>query len=1039
MLSQFCIRRPIFASVLSILIVLAGIIAFRVLPIAQYPNIAPPAVTVSTSWEGANATVLARTVAAPIEDQLSGIQGLLYYNTSIRSNGNVRISCIFDVGTDPNDAVLEINNRVRTVEKRLPKKIQQDGISVRKHDEETLLIVAYTSPDKSMSRVDMADYALLNVVDQMRRLPGIGDVSVFGNAQGAMRIWLNPQRMAKFGITPDDIDSAINDKNYERGAGRIGVAPTTEEQQLFYTTRTKGQLLTPEEFGAIILKADSENRLVRLRDVATIELGNRSYEMVNLFNGEPSITLAVFLQTGANAVAAAKAAKDELERLSRFYPKGKITHTITDDTTIFVNASLHEVFKTLLEAGALVLVVIFLFLQNWRATLIPMLSVPVSLIGTMAGLWAFNFSLNTLTLFAMTLVIGIVVDDAIVVLENVSRLIANGLSPREAAKKAMKEVSGALVAIILVLSSVFIPVAFLGGMAGELYRQFSVTVAVAVCLSGFVALTLTPALCAIMLTGKKPAKNPVFDVVNRLLKKTGSLYLRSVEYFLDHTKTALAVFCAVCASVYFLMISTPTTFVPVEDQGILRMSFTLPSSASFNRTEKEVDKMRRLIEEKLDGVESVLAMVGNDQQSNDVRASAATFILKLKDWNDREKTAFQLRRELQKLGDTSTEAIAVASQPNPIRGLGRSSGFNGYIQARGTDDPTLLQAVADDFIAALKERPELTGLRHMMRAGAPVIQVDVDEEKAMRLKVTTTEIFSTLQSFFSGDYINDFTRNGKVRRVIMQAEPQYRMSPEDLGHCWVRSSDGNMIPLGSLITTKRISGAESLTRNNGYLAAMFSGSAVEGVSSGEAVALVEEMAEKLLPEGYAISWTGQAWHEKRIGGSSKTAFGFGIVIVFLLLAALYERWSLPIAVIMSVPFAVLGAVVALQIRATPIDIYFQIGLLVLIGLSAKNAILIVEFASAKMHEGMNAREAALAGASLRLRPILMTSLAFVLGVLPLVFSSGAGAMARRSMGTGVCGGMIAATFIATIFVPVFFTWFARTRKREETEEDSEES
>ena len=1039
MLSQFCIRRPIFASVLSILIVLAGIIAFRVLPIAQYPNIAPPAVTVSTSWEGANATVLARTVAAPIEDQLSGIQGLLYYNTSIRSNGNVRISCIFDVGTDPNDAVLEINNRVRTVEKRLPKKIQQDGISVRKHDEETLLIVAYTSPDKSMSRVDMADYALLNVVDQMRRLPGIGDVSVFGNAQGAMRIWLNPQRMAKFGITPDDIDSAINDKNYERGAGRIGVAPTTEEQQLFYTTRTKGQLLTPEEFGAIILKADSENRLVRLRDVATIELGNRSYEMVNLFNGEPSITLAVFLQTGANAVAAAKAAKDELERLSRFYPKGKITHTITDDTTIFVNASLHEVFKTLLEAGALVLVVIFLFLQNWRATLIPMLSVPVSLIGTMAGLWAFNFSLNTLTLFAMTLVIGIVVDDAIVVLENVSRLIANGLSPREAAKKAMKEVSGALVAIILVLSSVFIPVAFLGGMAGELYRQFSVTVAVAVCLSGFVALTLTPALCAIMLTGKKPAKNPVFDVVNRLLKKTGSLYLRSVEYFLDHTKTALAVFCAVCASVYFLMISTPTTFVPVEDQGILRMSFTLPSSASFNRTEKEVDKMRRLIEEKLDGVESVLAMVGNDQQSNDVRASAATFILKLKDWNDREKTAFQLRRELQKLGDTSTEAIAVASQPNPIRGLGRSSGFNGYIQARGTDDPTLLQAVADDFIAALKERPELTGLCHMMRASAPVIQVDVDEEKAMRLKVTTTEIFSTLQSFFSGDYINDFTRNGKVRRVIMQAEPQYRMSPEDLGHCWVRSSDGNMIPLGSLITTKRISGAESLTRNNGYLAAMFSGSAVEGVSSGEAVALVEEMAEKLLPEGYAISWTGQAWHEKRIGGSSKTAFGFGIVIVFLLLAALYERWSLPIAVIMSVPFAVLGAVVALQIRATPIDIYFQIGLLVLIGLSAKNAILIVEFASAKMHEGMNAREAALAGASLRLRPILMTSLAFVLGVLPLVFSSGAGAMARRSMGTGVCGGMIAATFIATIFVPVFFTWFARTRKREETEEDSEES
>ena len=542
MLSQFCIRRPIFASVLSILIVLGGILCYLVLPVSQYPNIAPPAVTVSTSWEGASASVLARTVAAPIEDQLSGIQGLLYYNTSIRSNGNVRISCIFDVGTNPNDAVLEINNRVRTVEKRLPKKIQQDGISVRKHDEETLLIVAYTSPDGSMSRVDMADYALLNVVDQLRRLPGIGDVSVFGNAQGAMRIWLDPQRMGKFGITPEDIDAAVNDKNYERGAGRIGVAPTTEEQQLFYTTRTKGQLLTPEEFGSVILRVDSENRIVRLRDVATVELGNRSYEMVNIFNGKPSITLAVFLQTGANAVAAAKAAKEELARLAHFYPKNKITHTITDDTTVFVNASLREVFITLLEAGLLVLLVIYLFLQNWRATLIPMLSVPVSLIGTMAGLWFFNFSLNTLTLFAMTLVIGIVVDDAIVVLENVSRLMSEGLSPHEAAKKAMKEVSSALVAIILVLSAVFVPVAFLGGMAGELYRQFSVTVAVAVCLSGFVALTLTPALCAILLKGQKPSRNRLFDTVNCLLKKTGSLYLRGITLFLDHTKTAALVY-----------------------------------------------------------------------------------------------------------------------------------------------------------------------------------------------------------------------------------------------------------------------------------------------------------------------------------------------------------------------------------------------------------------------------------------------------------------------------------------------------------------
>ena len=1037
MLSQFCIRRPIFASVLSILIVIAGLVASRVLPLSQYPDISPPSVSISTSYEGADAQTLARTVAAPIEDQLSGIEGLQYYTTSIRSNGDVRISCVFEVGTDPNDAMLEINNRVRTAERRLPETVRQNGVTVRKRSEETLLMMALTSPDGSMNTTQLADYANLNMVDDLKRIPGVGDVSVFGNVQGAMRIWLNPDKMAQLGVTVQDVENAVDRQNRQYAAGQVGAAPTTEEQQLFYSITTDGQLLTPEEFGNITIRSDGPDGIIRIKDIARVEVGKRSYTSYNLLNDAPAITVGVYLQTGANAMSTAELVKAEIDRLVQNFPENRIKHTVTDDTTIFVEASLSEVGKTLLEAGLLVLIVVFVFLQNWRATIIPMIAVPVSLIGTMVGLWLFDFSLNTLTLFAMTLAIGIVVDDAIVVLENVERImVSEGLGPRAAAKKAMKEVAGALVAIVLVLSAVFVPVAFLGGMAGELYRQFAITITISVALSGFVALTLTPALCAIMLKNEHKEPGRFFAKFNRGLGTLTYQFQRVVGMALHHRVASGAILILVSLACYQMVQITPTSFVPREDQGVVRMSLTLPEGASLNRTEKVADELQKKLGG-IEGVESVLTLTGFDTVANDVRQNAATFVLKLKHWDDRKNTANDVVREVTAIGNALTDGTAVASTPAPIRGLGSAAGFTGFLQSRESDDPLLLQQVSEMFIAELQKSPILTGLRATAKAESPMLAIHVNEAKALAMGVDISEIYGTLSAMMGSTYINDFTRNGKINRVIMQADAKYRMKPEDLGRSWVRSDAGEMIPMSTLVTWERTSGSETLSRMNGYLAARFMGEAEHGISSGEAIAEVERIAEEVLPEGYAIGWIGQAFQEKRLGSSAATAFIFGIIVVFLILAAQYERWSLPIAVVLAVPFSVLGALLATYLRGMSNDIYFQIGLLVLVGLTAKNAILIVEFAAQKLEQGKSVFDAALEAASIRLRPILMTSLAFILGVLPLAIATGPGAASRQSMGTGVLGGMLAATCIAIIFVPVFFTWFVSKNpvRRDDDEED----
>lgn len=1020
MLSQFCIRRPIFASVMSILIVIAGLLAGRVLPMGQYPDITPPVVFISTSYEGADAQTLAKTVAAPIEDQLSGVEGLLYYETSIRSNGNVRITCTFEVGTNPNDAMLEINNRVRSAERRLPESVRQNGVNVRKRSEETLMIVPFYSPNGTLKPIQLADYVNLNVVDAIKRVPGVGDADVFGNAQSAMRIWLNPKKMAQLGITAIDVRKAIEEQNNQYAAGKVGTSPTTDDQQLVYTIRTKGQLLTPEEFGNITVRSRGADGIVRIHDIARVEVGNRSYEAYNQLNDVPSVTFAVYLQTGANAMQTAVDVKKRLQELSKNFPDD-IAYVITDDNSRFVEAALNEVVQTLLEAGLLVLLVVYLFLQNWRATLIPMLAVPVSLIGTLAGLWALNFSLNTLTLFAMTLAIGIVVDDAIVVLENVERIMeTEKLNAFQASQKAMKEVAGALVAIVLVLSTVFTPVAFLGGIAGELYRQFAVTIGVSVVLSGFVALTLTPALCAILLKHKnKPFK--IFQLFNDGFERFKLNYIKGVSFNLRHRWFTAAILVAVIVGCWQFLQIVPTSFVPREDQGILRVAIQLPEGATLNRTGVVVTDLSREIR-KIPEVENVTALVANDTIANDTKSNAASLIVQLKPWDQRTRSAETIRRQLQTLVNARTDAVGQAVNPAPIRGLGRAGGLDFYIQSRESDNPLELQQVAEDFRQRLVARPEIASGRSMIQADAPQLYLTVDEAKALAMGVAISDVYDTLGYFMGGKYVNDFTRIGKIFRVIIQADAPYRMTPDSLGELYVRSDTGKMVPLSTLAHVERTSGPESLKRENGFLAASMNVNAAQGYSTGDVIRTVDTESQ-YLPSGYYVDWTGQAFHEKRIGSSSAAAFAFGLIIVFLILAAQFERWSLPIAVVMAVPYSVLGALVATYFRGFSNDIYFQIGLLVLIGLTAKNAILIVEFAAQKMEEGLEARQAALEAAKLRLRPIVMTSMAFILSVIPLATATGAGAAARQSMGTGVLGGMLAATFITTFFIPVFFTWF----------------
>ncbi|MCF8191386.1 MAG: multidrug efflux RND transporter permease subunit [Burkholderiales bacterium] len=1024
--SRYFIDRPVFAIVIGLVLMVAGLVALPQLPVSEYPEVAPPAVQIEATFPGASAETLARTVAGPIEEKLNGVEGMLYFNSQAASNGTLSISVTFETGTNGDQAAINVNNRIQAALPRLPEEVRRQGLTVSKRSRDLLMVTALRSTDPSHDTLFLSNYARINIVDEMKRLPGVGDASVVGARDYSMRIWLQPDRLAQLGLTTAEVVNAIRAQNNQYAAGKIGQDPAPNGQQLVYTVTTPGRLLEAEAFGDIIVRAAGNSGVLRLRDVADIELGAQTYDQSSGVNAEPATLIRVFLRPGANALDVATRVRSRLTELQGGFPEG-VTWFIPFDTTEVVSASIKAVLVTLLEAAGLVVLVVYLFLQNWRATLIPLLTVPVSLIGTLAGLYLLGLSLNQFSLFAMVLVIGIVVDDAIVVLENVERLMrTRGLAAREAAIEAMGEVSGALIAIVLVLTAVFVPIAFVGGIAGALYKQFAITVAIAVVLSGVVALTLTPALCARLL--RVPKSKPwVFEAFNQAFGRLTGAYSSIVASILRHGIIGTLFFVILLSADAWLLARTPTAFVPAEDRGFVVGSLTLPEAASLNRTKAYSNEVASRLLEHPD-VAYVSQYMGLDFISGGSQTNVGTLFVVLRDWDERPgRKAIDLVDEFSAKITDLRDGTVRFNNPPPIRGIGTAGGFEGFIQSRVDGEAEGLAKVVGAFTDALKADPMLKDVRTTFKPRLPQLRVEVDREKALSLGVSLNDLYATLQATIGTLYVNDFNRAGRTFRVQVQSAAEYRSSPEDIGKAYVRGGDGNMIPLASLISIQPVSGPEYLERFDGFLAAKILGGGIQGSSSGEVIRRVEEIAAQTLPPGYSLAWTGQAFQEKRTGNTALVAFGFAVVMVLLILAAQFERWSLPLAVVMSVPFALLGALLAVAIRQMPADIYFNIGLVVLVGLSAKNAILILEFAAQKMAVGLSPAEAALEAARQRFRPIIMTSLAFMLGVVPLLFAQGAGAGARQSMGTGVFGGMLLASFVAPLFVPLFFRLLTRVR------------
>jgi len=1027
MIASYFIDRPIFASVVSAFIVIAGLAALRNLPVASYPDILPPSVEIQAYYPGASAQTVAETVAPPIEQAVNGVDDMLYVSSASGSTGSLSVVVTFAIGTDPDIAAINVNNRVQSALPQLPEEVRRQGVTVRKRSNSFLQIVALDSAAPQHDEIFISNYALLNVVDELRRVPGVGDAQIFGSKDYSMRIWLRPDRLAELGLTPADVVTAVREQNTQVAAGRIGQEPMSAEVDFTYTVTTFGRLQTPEQFGKIVVATSGDAGIVRLEDVARIEVGSRDYDFSAKRNGRPTIPLGIFLSPGANAIEVGDAVKERMDELAERFPPG-LEYSVPYDTTTFVKVSIREVVKTLAEAMLLVFAVVFVFLQNWRATLIPMLAVPVSLIGTFAAMLLLGFSINTLTLFGMVLAIGIVVDDAIVVLENVERIIVSeGLSARDATVKAMQQVTRPVIAIVFVLTAVFVPVAFLGGLVGEMYRQFAITISVSVAISGFVALTLTPALCASLLRKEDAVGHGVLKRFNDWFARMTGRYANGVTYLLRHGALALGLFAVLLVATAALFRAVPAALAPKEDQGYIMVIPILQDAASLKRTEAVSDQVSQALMQH-PAVADVMSFAGLDVLTFTLRTNTGIIWVPLKDWSERKSPDLSPEAVVNYVfgvGMGIRDAFVLAFEPPPIEGLSTTGGFDAYVQSRFGSDYKALERVAQQLVAAAAERPELAGVTTTFSASVPQFRVDVDLEKVKLLGVELPEIFATMQSTFGALYVNDFNREGRVFRVHLQSEPEFRARPGDIRDVYVRTRSGELIPLTAVVTLREVTGPETVERFNVFTSARLLGGAAPGYSSGEAMAAMEEVARATLPEGYSLAWTGTSYQEQVSGGAATPVFLLGVLMVFLVLAAQYERWTLPFAVILAVPFAVFGALLAVFLRGLENDIYFQIGLVTLIGLASKNAILIVEFAQLKAQEGRPLAEAAVEGARLRLRPIVMTSLAFILGVLPLAISSGAGAASRHSIGTGVIGGMLAATFLATFFVPVFFRWTAR--------------
>ena len=1023
-MANFFIDRPIFAWVLAILMCLIGALAIVSLPVEQYPDLAPPNVRITANYPGASAQTLENTVTQVIEQNMTGIDNLMYMSSQSSNTGQATITLTFTAGTNPDEARQQVQNQLQSALRKLPQAVQSQGVTVNKTGDSNILMVAFVSTDGSMDKQDIADYVASNLQDPLSRVTGVGQVDAYGT-QYAMRIWLDPTKLIDYALTTSDVVSAIESQNSQVAVGQVGGLPSVDKQALNATVNAQSMLQTPEQFKAITLKTQQNGAVVTLGDVATVALGAEKYDYISRYNGQPASGLGIKLASGANEMETDRLVRARIDELAHYFPHG-LEAKVAYETTPFVKASIEDVVKTLLEAIVLVFLVMYLFMQNIRATLIPTLAVPVVLLGTFAVLYACGFSINTLTMFAMVLAIGLLVDDAIVVVENVERIMREeGLSPRAATRKSMGQIQGALVGIALVLSAVFVPMAFFGGTVGAIYRQFSITIVSAMVLSVLVAMILTPALCATLL---KPVtadhhqpRRGFFGWFNRQFDHNADRYARGVQHILHRSGRWLFIYMAIIGVMAFLFLRLPTSFLPLEDRGVFMTQVQLPPGATQQQTSQVVAKIENyyLTQEK-ENVLSVFSTIGSGPGGNG--QNVARLFIRLKGWDQRDaadRTSFAIIARATKAFQKINEARVIASSPPAITGMGSSSGFDMELQDHGGLGHTQLMAMRDRLLEMADKDPALSRVRHNGLDDSPQLQIDVDQRKAQALGVDLDEINDTLTTGWGSTYVNDFIDRGRVKKVYVQAAAPYRMLPDDINKWFVRNKSGGMVPFSAFANSRWETGSPRLERYNGYSSLEIVGEAADGVSSGTAMDAMEKLVSQL-PLSVGLEWTGASYQERLSGSQAPALYAISLLVIFLCLAALYESWSIPFSVMLVVPLGVVGALLATWLRGLENDVYFQVGLLTVIGLSAKNAILIVEFANEVNTRGKDVVSATLEAARQRLRPILMTSLAFVFGVLPMAISSGAGSGSQHAVGTGVIGGMISATVLAVFFVPLFF-------------------
>ncbi|WP_270983578.1 efflux RND transporter permease subunit [Campylobacter upsaliensis] len=1038
MFSKFFIERPVFASVVAIIISLAGTIALYSLPVEQYPTLTPPTVSVSATYTGADAQTISESVAIPIEDAINGVENMIYLESTSSASGQMRLTAYFDIGTDPNQATVDVNNRISSATAKLPEAVKKLGVTVRKSNSSILEVIALYSTDGSMNAVDIYNYITLNIIDDIKRVPGVGDAFAIGNRNYSMRVWLDPNLLNKYQITSKEVLSAIEEQNAQYATGKIGEEPVTQKSPYVYSITMQGRLKSSQEFGEVILRVNEDGSFLRLKDVADIELGSQQYVAQGRYDGNDAVPIIINLQSGANSVNTAKLVGEKLEELSKNFPAG-LAYQVPYDTTTFVKASIYEVLKTFVEALILVIIVMYLFLKNFRSTLIPMIAVPVSLLGTFAGLYLLGFSVNLLTLFALVLAIGIVVDDAIIVVENVDRILHEdpNISVKDATIIAMEEVASPVVSIVLVLCAVFIPVSFISGFVGEIQKQFALTLAISVAISGFVALTLTPSLCALFLKRNNGEPFAFVKKFNDFFDWSTKIFSAGVAYILKRVMRFVMIFGIMLGGTYYLYQSVPSSLVPTEDQGVIMSIINLPAASSLHRTIDFIDNMSKNDIDGLNGVKASMALIGFDLFTNSPKENAGAMFIQLEDWADRNVSSFEIVQNLNIKHAFNPEAQTFFLDPPPIPGLSITGGFEMYAQNRSGKSYDEIQADVDKLVAAANQRAELTGVRTTLDTRYPQFKLEIDRDKLKYYKLNVQDVFATVSSTIGTYYVNDFSLLGKNFQVNVRAKGDFRNTQEALKNIYVKSSDGQMVALDSILTLKSSAGPDDVKRFNLFPAAQIQGSPAPGYSSGQAMAVMEELTKEFLGEEYTLAWSGTSYQEATNSNTGSIAFVLGMIFVFLILAAQYERWLMPLAVITAVPFALFGSLLFIWLRDFYNDVYFQTGLLLLIGLSAKNAILIVEFAMEEhLKKGKSIFDASVEAAKLRFRPIVMTSLAFTLGILPLVISSGAGSAARHALGTGLIGGMIAASTLAIFFVPLFFyllesfnAWLDKKRRK----------